>query len=155
MMMSRRRFVLTASIVMVMMLAAISSFAANKQAVVRIRIRDADNYGPLKGIHVALAPLNDEGRPTGTLNATTDKDGIASFHFGEPVPDRFDLILAPDEFALCSQSKVEYLTEEVVKRGVTSTGVCGSAHSHEATPGELVIFGKRITLWQRIWREIP
>jgi hypothetical protein len=124
--------------------------------VIYIKILDADTNRPVKRVRAGLNALDKKGWPKTTLNAETGAGGIAVFHLGDPVPERFELIFAPDEFGLCSN--VEFSTDEVLGRGVVSTDTCkssGPKYSGEAKPGQLIVFGKKVGLWERIFREIP
>jgi hypothetical protein len=122
------------------------------QTSIRIKLLDADSFKPLKHLQKGFLPSNTEI----ALTATTAKEGIAVFRLHGPIPERFTLDFAPDDLGLCSDGG--FRTNDVLEKGVIGTDTCkksGPQYSGKLTPGELVVFGNRVRLWQRILQEIP
>ena len=123
---------------------------------ISVRVLDSETGKPLKGIWVPLSELSEKYKPKKVLNAKTNSRGIAEFQLPEPLPERIEFSFGPDEFASCSE--VQFAIDQILKTGVVAGNRCATSKpksSARAAKGELVIFGKRITLWQRILREIP
>jgi 5-hydroxyisourate hydrolase-like protein (transthyretin family) len=123
---------------------------------ISVKVLDAETGKPVKGIWVPLSELDEKYKPKKVLNAKTNSQGIADFQLLEPLPERVEFSFGPDELASCSE--VQFVTDQILKTGVVAQNRCeGSKPKPSASPaaGQLVIFGKRITLWQRMRREIP
>ena len=104
--------------------AAVSSlFFCQAGSRLSVRLLDAKNGKPLKGVAVFLMIRNENGKSLSPSRATTNAEGIAFLNLPEPAPENIEL----------------------------------SYSSDAATPkaGEVVVFGHRISLWERIRREIP
>jgi len=135
---------------------ALSPCAPQTDHLLAVRILDAGTHKPLKGVPTGVSVLSKEDRRKTVLNATTDADGVAIFHLADPVPERFGLVFAPDELRLCSNA--EFSTGDVLNKGLVGTNSCSNSKWEYSGPlraGEIIVFGKTITLWQRILREIP
>jgi hypothetical protein len=136
-----------------MLLLAIGCSTATAAAdhTVSVRMLDARNGKPLKRHSVGL----EIGGNTATLNAKTNSEGVASFHFTDPVPERIWLVFAPFEMGICSE--IQFSTDEILRVGSVSTNICNSKIQYAAASkaGEIVAFGKPVSLWHRILGEIP
>ena len=122
---------------------------------IRVRVLDASTEKPLSGTRIALAVFNDPRILGRTLNGKTDSNGIAVFDLPNEVPLRVGPRFAPDDDGLCSE--VEFLTARIFDTGVVGKNYCktaGPSHGVTAEPGELVIFAKPISPWERILREL-
>jgi hypothetical protein len=120
---------------------------------ISVKVLEAETGQPVKGIWV---PLDDKLQLKQPLNAKTDSHGIAGFHLSGPLPERIGLSFSPFEFGSCSE--VEFLTDQILRTGVVAGNTCRSSKpkpSVNPEAGQLVVFGKRVTLWQRVLREIP
>jgi 5-hydroxyisourate hydrolase-like protein (transthyretin family) len=123
---------------------------------ISVKVLDAETGKPVKGIWVPLSELDEKYKPKKVLNAKTNSQGIANFQLPEPLPERIEFSVGPDELASCSE--VQFVTDQILKTGVVAQNRCeGSKPKPSASPaaGQLVIFGKRTTLRQRMRREIP
>src|SRR6266542_5352221 len=117
---------------------------------ITVKVLEAETGQPLKGIWV---PMVDNSQP---LNAKTDSHGVARFHLLGPLPDRIGLSFSPNEFSSCSEAA--FATDQILKNGVLAGNTCKrSASKPSPTPeaGQLVVFGRRVRLSQRVRREIP
>jgi hypothetical protein len=123
---------------------------------ITVRILDAGSGKPLTHIWAGLEVLEGTNKARRLSDARTDSRGIAIFHLADPLPERIGLLFGAHEFGNCSE--VQFLTDHVVNGGVVGRNYCvrpGIGYSMSPRPGELVIFGRRITLWDNIRREIP
>jgi hypothetical protein len=123
---------------------------------VSIKLVSATDGRPQTGIHFALSIADPRLKTRGLVNAKTNSQGVAVFRIPDPLPERVSLVFAPDEFMLCSE--VEFSTDQILRSGAIGTNTCGNATisaSMRPKPGELALFGKSVTLWQRILREMP
>ena len=120
---------------------------------ISVKVLDAETGQPVKRMWV---PLDDRPQQIQLLNAKTDSHGIAVFHFPGPLPERIRLAFSPWDFGSCSE--LEFVTDQILRTGIVAGDRCKSS---KATPhvtpeaGQLVVFGKRVTLWQRVLQELP
>jgi hypothetical protein len=120
---------------------------------ISVKVLDAETGQPEKGIWVSL---DDKPRLKQPLSAKTSSHGIAGFHILGLPPERIGLSFSPIEFGSCSE--VEFVTDQILMTGVVAGNTCKSNKPKPSvTPeaGQLVVFGKRVTLWQRVLRELP
>lgn len=119
-----------------------------------VLVLDVDTGTPAKGITVFLTFLPAHaGSATGTTEKT-DSHGIATFRLIEPLPDRLGISFSANEFGSCS--KTQFDSDQVLNEGII--GLCKDSkfkYDKAPTPAHIVVFGKKLTLWQRMRREIP
>jgi hypothetical protein len=144
---------------------------AQAQKNITLRFLDAESGKPITGISVSVFAWDEnEGRqepPSGQVlkidrNAQvvkTDKEGNAIFRIYEPIL-KYLVIDSAGELRGCSARR--FSMEELIRSGVIasySTGQpkwCVELKAHAtAKPGEIVIFDKRLTLWDRMRQEFP
>jgi hypothetical protein len=147
-----------------------NSFA--QQVDITLRFLDAESGKPIKGISVSVSAWeNKEGiqkpKPSGVLNIDkntqemkTDKDGKGIFHFYYQLSLKILDVTTVRDLRGCSA--FQFSIEEVLRSGVVANY---QADNHKwcvplkaratAKPGEIVIFDKRMTVWDRIRQEIP
>jgi len=118
---------------------------------ISVKVLDAETGQPVKGVWVSL----DYKPRLKQLNAKTNSHGIVGFHLLVPLPERIGLSFGPNEFGSCSE--IEFVTDQILKTGVVAGNTCKTRPGPSSAPeaGQLVVFGKRVTLWQRVLREIP
>lgn len=141
-----------AILIAVALLIGTSAKTSAQQATIRVKLLDADSNKAVKHIHIALN-RSDTGA---FLQSTTDKKGVAVFQLQEPLPEQVSLDFSPGEFGMCSPHG--YPTKDVVEAGVVGADKCkkhGPKYSAKPMPGELVLFGKKVSIWQNILQEIP
>jgi hypothetical protein len=88
--------------------------------------------------------------------AVTDANGIAIFPLPEVIPERVGIDHSPIELRWCSDEA--FPTAEILKTGKVAEYKCDKGKFKKtpvAAAGELVIFARRVTSWERVWREIP
>jgi hypothetical protein len=122
---------------------------------ISVKLLDAETGKPVKGVWVLPLELREKSR-FGNVYVKTNSQGIAHFQLPEPPPERIEFLIPPDEFGFCSE--VQFVTYQILETGTVGGNSCQSRKPKPLTStdaGQVVIFGKRITLWQRILREIP
>jgi hypothetical protein len=120
---------------------------------ISVKVLDAETGQPMKGIWVSL---DDKPQLKRSLSSKTSSHGVAVFHLLGSPPERIGLSFSPVEFGSCSEA--EFVTDQILMTGVVGGNTCKSSKPKPSvTPeaGQLVVFGKRVTLWQRVLREIP
>jgi hypothetical protein len=118
-----------------------------------VKVLGGETGQPVKSIYV---PLDDRPQQIQLLNAKTDSHGMAVFHLSDPLPERIGISFNPFEFGSCSE--LEFVTDQILRTGVVAGDRCESSKPmpHLAPEaGQLVVFGKRVTLWQRVRQELP
>jgi hypothetical protein len=135
-------------------LAAVASvYSGGSPDRISVRLFDGTTGKPMAGVPILL------GVPAGNSNANqlrdiTDSQGTARFSPSDPIPDQINLILGPD-VRLCPSWT--FTTEQILKTGVIADNKCRGTkfeYSGHPTPGELVVFARRVSLWERIRREL-
>jgi hypothetical protein len=123
---------------------------------ISVLVLDGKSGKPIKKIWTALSGLGDRNRRTQTQNVRTDSHGVAYMFLRDPIPERVGLSFSMFEFASCSD--VEFRSELILQDGVIAKNTCAAPNVYSTyypTPGRLVVFGRRITTWENIRREIP
>jgi len=118
-----------------------------------VKVLDAETGKPVKGIWVSV---DSQPQPKRLLNAKTDSRGVAAFHLSGPLPERVGPSVSPVEFKRCSE--LEFVTDQILTTGIVAGNTCsGSKLKPYVTPeaGQLVVFGKRFTWWQKVLQELP
>jgi hypothetical protein len=117
-----------------------------------VTVLDADSNKPRWRVPTALRPADSYV----VLNAVTNHKGRVVFQLPSPLPEQLVLIFDPRDFGLCSNAV--FRTDDILKDGVVGTDTCkrsGPEYSGKAVPGELIVFGKKVSPWERILQEIP
>jgi len=121
-----------------------ASFCQTEQ-VLTVRILDARNGKPLKHVRLWLVWFKGPQLP----NVQTNDAGIASFDPPDPLPRGRPSISSPF-IGFCSDSEISF--DQVLIKGIAGRNDCGAAKfSGNPNPGELVIFARRLNVFQRIW----
>jgi hypothetical protein len=110
---------------------------------------------PVADVWVLLKGVGENGKIIRPQSVRSNSQGIAEFSLADPMPERVGLDFGT-EFASCSD--VQFLTDQILKSGVIAKNTCSDEKvysSHSPVAGQLVVFGRRITLWERIRQELP
>jgi hypothetical protein len=144
-----------------------SAFA---QIQILVRVLDAESGKPLKGIGISLWGSN-----TGKFRLSqdlswrskfenTDAKGNVTFQLPDSVPQFLLVVSGPIDLHNCSNQDQEFSTNEVFRTGIVASyrydpqkpRWCPRLKAQaSAMPGEIVIFDKRFTTWERVLQEIP
>jgi hypothetical protein len=124
---------------------------------------DARSGKPLKGILVEMfawhgqSSPRSEGSGNTKVQATTNEEGRAIFHLDEPLPEKVGFLLVPpDDFGGCWGQ--QFSPQEVLQSGAVANFApkCGRLKWKPfPKPGEIVIFEKKLTSWEKMRREVP
>jgi hypothetical protein len=113
--------------------------------ILTVMVLDAKNGKPLKHVRIWLGWLKGPVLP----NVETNHAGIAAFHLPNPLPAAHPWLSSPF-IDICSNLDVSI--DQVLVKGIAGENNCGAAKfSGNPNPGELVIFGRRLNVFQRIW----
>ena len=142
------------------------------QSDVTLRFLDAGSGKPITGISLSVSAWDDnEGRqkqsPPGILKidkntqvVKTDKQGRAIFRLYDEQHGLKILFISSFDLRRCSE--MEFSIEEVQKSGIVANYHDGKPRwciplraQADARPGEIIIFDKRLTVWDRMSQEIP
>jgi hypothetical protein len=87
------------------------------------------------------------------MEATTDGEGVATFHLPSPAPDQifiYDEVLGA--FRGCSHG--HFRTEEILRDGVVGANTCDRSgkfrEKFKAQPGEVILFVRKLRWWEGI-----
>ena len=113
--------------------------------ILNVRLLDARSGKPLKHLRLWLGWYKGPQLP----NVETNDAGIAAFHVPDPLPGGRPWISSPF-IDFCSGREVAI--DQVSDKGTVGENNCGKAKfSGNPNLGELVIFGRRLNVFQRIW----
>jgi hypothetical protein len=112
--------------------------------ILTVKVLDARNSKPLRHIRLWLGWSKGSQSPS----AETNDAGTAVFHLPDPLPDGRPW-LSCRFVVICSGSRVSI--DQVLARGTVAENNRGKAKlSGNPSPGELVIFARRLSVFQRI-----
>lgn len=113
---------------------------------------------PLKNAFVLMATWNgkaDEDTPA-TSVARTNAAGRAIFRVATPTPRHVSFTLSPRDHEFCSPGI--FSTKDVLRTGIIDKydPTCGKLKwTGRASPGNVVIFVRKLNVWQQMLTEIP
>ncbi len=108
---------------------------------------------PVKNVWVFLRGA---GPNTWPQSVRSNSQGIAEFVLRDPIPDRIGFSFEANEFWSCSVA--EFGTNEILTSGVVAQNICAVGRvyaSHPSVSGQIVVYGSRVTAWQKIGQAIP
>lgn len=115
--------------------------------------RDARLYPDIVGNLGPWLTKTDQGP------ATTDKNGIVRFSVPPPEPEQLSVdVGVPSEVVPCQNRPSDFDTKEVLKSGVVAGNTCDPSGKVRAkfhpTPGEIVVFVRKLTFREKWCREM-
>jgi hypothetical protein len=143
-------------LVVLVVITAGHSVASSETSHLSVRILNAKSGSPIKGVSVGISITNEKGRSVGLSDAVTNDEGVATFGLSDPAPERIEITFSPNELGYCSDRA--FPTAQILKTGLVARYTCDDGKlkwSANPKPGELVIFTKHVTFWERMRREIP
>ena len=123
---------------------------------IQLLLLDGNSGKPVNGVHVLLRSEGQNGRANWPQSMRTNSDGIAEFSLVEPLPEKVEVSFETNEFLSCSTAEV--VTDQILKSGAVAKPMCGPGKvyaSHPPLAGQLVVYGRRITVWHRIGQAVP
>jgi len=128
---------------------------AAAQHTITLRILDARTGKPVKRASASIVRWNDDGKVEILSHGTTNSEGLIAFSLLEPLPDRIGFDFSPNELKYCSD--LAFSTTEIIKVSVVAQNTCGKVTdktSVSRSPGEITIFANKVSLWERMRREL-
>ena len=132
-------------------------------ALITVRILNAENGKPLKGAIVGLLDPNKMLKPgermhqnPAVASAKTDTDGRAVLKLSGAVPESVVVQYADINRVYQCMPYIVFSTAEILKTGVVAPTNCAGSdfrYAGSANPGEMVLFGKPVSWWERMKRE--
>jgi hypothetical protein len=129
--------------------------SAQSARTMTILILNAKTAKPLSKINILLLASPVKAGEPKIGSKTTKKDGTAVFLIREPPPERLEISYPP--YALKNCSDIGFSVTEIMDNGVVARNDCDVQHSYaaiQAKPGQLVIFGFKVTLAERMRGEM-
>jgi hypothetical protein len=104
-----------------------------------------------ESIHIGV-DRNDPNR--NQLRGKTDANGSVTFYYKTAAPNSISLIYSKAED--CSYARTHYSTSDVLAIGLVAENKCDASlqYSGKPKPGQLVVFAKPVSPWQRMIREL-
>ncbi len=140
-----------------------SSEAADSGKVITFRFINPNSGKPASGMLVGVTAWNVDvfhsrsDEVVASMNVRTDKAGKIIFHLPDPIPRHLGFSIDPYLNRACSTG--EFSPDEVLRSGGIAkynSAKCGATKiAAIASPGEIVVLDRPLTLWERMWREIP
>lgn len=124
-------------------------------ASIAVRLLDAQSGKPLAKSAVTLT-VTENGKVVFRSHSKTDLSGVAVLSLPEPIPERIGLTYATADLGSCSD--LAFPTGDILTSGLVSKNRCfGGKLPRPVTtkPGEIVLFGRPLTFWERTRREFP
>jgi hypothetical protein len=118
-----------------------------------VRLLDGTDGKPITRFWITLRVPKGDKRANRWVDKT-DSKGVVSFPLTDPIPDSISPILGNEAY-LCSD--VTFSTDQILKTGIVpiiNARTPASISTAARGPGELVVFAKRVSLWERIKREL-
>lgn len=126
---------------------------------IRIRVIDVGRGRPAAKKRIRVDFSNeDPGRRPGPM-LRTGRDGVATLHLNPPPPPRFFVVLETGGYTSWSAcSRLDFQVNQVLLSGKVAERVpCnapGAQPVYTVAPGEVVVFTKRYSWWDR-FKEFP
>jgi hypothetical protein len=133
-----------------------ASNAANPPSPISIFVLDAKTGQPISKITVFLFDWDEKGAEHGLGKQVTNKNGAAEFELQEPLPERIGISFSPDQAKSCSD--IAYSARDILNSGVLARNNCGVGKPDirvKSKAGLLMVFASRVTLDERLHREMP
>jgi 5-hydroxyisourate hydrolase-like protein (transthyretin family) len=123
---------------------------------VSLRIVDTKTGKPIQKVTASIVKWSKNGQVEVLAQGTTNAEGLIVFNLSEPMPERIGFDFSPNELKYCSD--LAFSTEEILHSGVLAqnkcqTGVVKLPFVQKA--GEITLFAGKVSIWERIRRELP
>jgi hypothetical protein len=121
-----------------------------------ILVLDASTAKPISKVAVFLLTWDAKGTTRKLGQVTTRKDGTAVLWLRETLPERIGISYSPDEAKRCSD--IAFPAKDILSVGVVAKNNCDTgAQVTKVRPqaGELVVFASKVSLSERLSREMP
>lgn len=114
----------------------------------KIRVLNARNGKVLKNVYVSLHWLHGPILPIQKTNG----DGVVIFHLPDALPKTLGPFVDSFELQICSDTI--HPIDQILEAGELSDNNCGKAkkYARAPEPGEMIIFAKRLNVFQRLYK---
>jgi hypothetical protein len=129
---------------------------AGADHIVALHIVDAKTGKPIKRVSASMVVWNEHGQIETLSQGKTNSEGVIVFHLSEPLPDRVGFNFAPDELKYCSD--LAFSTAEILKVGLLAQNKWQTDKTISPLgrkPGEITLFAQRVSLGERMRKELP
>jgi len=129
---------------------------ADVQHAITLRIVNAKTGKPIEKVSASMVKWTKEGQVEVLSQGSTNRDGLIVFHLAEPLPERIGFDFSPNELKYCSD--LAFSAVEIVNAGVLAQNKCGTGDSKSPfrrKAGEITLFANKVSLRERIRRELP
>jgi len=156
---ARRRTVARLRKFSLLALISLTAFAipvsAQSARTMTVLILDAKTAKLLSNVGIVLFPSPAKADSSDLGGKKTKKDGTAVFLIREPFPEYLEISYPPYSLKNCSD--IGFSVNEIMDKGVVSKNDCDVQHSYvpiQPKPGQLIVFGFKVTLAERIRGEM-
>lgn len=152
----RRWFFGPAILLLVLLFLVMTSGGAGSPLSIAIFVLDAKTGEPISKITVFLLHRDEQGAEHGLGSHTTNKSGAAQFFLQEPLPERIGISFSPDQAKSCSD--IAFSVRDILNSGVLAKNDCDIGKPNvQVRPkaGVLIVFVSKVTVGERVRREIP
>src|SRR5271154_2341585 len=123
---------------------------------IRLLLLNGTSGKPVAGVWVLLKGVGQNTKSDWPQSVRSNSEGVADFSLADPLPEKVGLSFEIHEFSSCSDA--QFVTDEILTSGVVARNICAAGRvysSHPPIAGRLVIYGRGVTVWQRIGQDIP
>jgi len=123
---------------------------------IRLLLLNGTSGKPVAGVWVLLKGVGQNTKSDWPQSVRSNSEGVADFSLADPLPEKVGLSFEINEFSSCSDA--HFVTDEILTSGVVARNICATGRvysSHPPIAGRLVIYGRGVTVWQRIGQDIP
>jgi hypothetical protein len=121
---------------------------------ISVLVLDGKNGKPIANESVLVCSVRGNRKLSQTQSPRSNSRGVADIFLADPLPERIGISFGALDFASCSD--VAFSTDQILHGGIVARNTCADPKvysSHAPVVGQIVIFGRRITLWDRILQE--
>jgi len=111
---------------------------------------------PVTGVWVLLKGEGQNTKNNWPHSVRSNSEGVAEFSLADPLPEKVQVSFEINEFSSCSDA--QFVTDQVLTSGVVARNICATGRvysSHPPVAGRVVIYGRGVSVWQRIGQDIP
>ncbi|MGH7744542.1 MAG: hypothetical protein ACREQ5_06950 [Candidatus Dormibacteria bacterium] len=122
---------------------------------ITVFVLDARTGEPISKVTVFLS-WDEKGAAHSLGKQVTNKSGAAGFLLQEPLPERIGISFSPDEAKSCSDTA--FPARDILNSGILAKDDCNIGKPNvqvQLKAGLLIVFASKVTLTERLRREIP
>jgi len=132
------------------------SYPASNSHHIHLLLLNGTSGKPVTGVWVLLKGEGQNTKSNWPQSVRSNSEGVAEFSLAAPIPEKVGVSFGINEFSSCSDA--QFVTEQILSSGVVAQNICATGRVYSAHPpvaGQLVVYGRGITVWQRIGQDIP